>query len=231
MSAQSRSTEHRKAGTGPRRRGRPAKGEAGGPQIRELILDATRQIYATYGFHRSTVALILEAAQVSRPTFYKHFPNLPSAIDAVCAQANGQLRQQVAAALASDDPPETLLPSALDAYFVWCEEQGPMAAMIYREINDTATPAHRQRLSVIGDFIDLLNRHRQGLGLPEADPLLVESTLRAVEYAASSAFFPTRCAAGVLQRHRRIAERILLALLAEPPAQQASPESPPSTEN
>ena len=218
---------------GPRRRGRgrpPADG-AGGTPIREQILQATREVYARHGFHRSTVAQVLEAAQVSRPTFYKYFPDLPSAMDAVGQQANDQLRRAVASALIGSDAPETLLLGALDAYFHWCEEQGPMATMIYREINDTATPAHRHRLAVIGDFIELLDHHRQRLGLPAAEPLLVDCALRAVEHAASSAFFPTRQPADVVRRHRAVAEQILLALLAQAVPARPLSEFPSSLED
>lgn len=214
-----------------RGRGRPPGDSAGGTQIRELILQATREVYATHGFHRSTVAQVLEAAQVSRPTFYKYFPDLPTAIDAVGQQANDQLRRAVASALIGSDAPETLLLGALDAYFRWCEEQGPMATMIYREINDTATPAHRHRLAVIGDFIVLLDHHRQRLGLPAADPLLVDCALRAVEHAASSAYFPTRQPADVVQRHRAVAEQILLALLAQAVPTRPANEFPSSPED
>lgn len=214
-----------------RGRGRPASDAIGGKQIRELILQATREVYAAHGFHRATVAQVLEAAQVSRPTFYKYFPDLPSAMDAIAEQANNELRRAVAGALVGSDAPETLLLGALTAYFDWCEQQGPMATMIYREINDTATPAHRHRLAVIGDFIELLDQHRQRLGLPAAEPLLVDCALRAVEHAASSAFFPTRQPAEVVQRHRRVAEQILLALLAQAGPTPLGQEFPSSTED
>jgi AcrR family transcriptional regulator len=53
-------------------------------QTVEAILAASRQLFAEQGYESTTIDRICEQAQISRMTFYKHFPSKLSLLDALC---------------------------------------------------------------------------------------------------------------------------------------------------
>ena len=199
----------------PRRRGRPKADETSGNALREAVIDATSQVYAEHGYHKTTVALILKAANISRPTFYKLFKDRYEVIDLIIARANDQLRNQVAQAIIGKTTAFEMLSAGVNTYFDWCEKIGPLAGPIYSEINDPASPASDHRSRIINSFVDLFHAQARILGEPELDPLLYDSLLRAVEHAGSSAFWPKRLPATEIERRRAVALRIMLASLAD----------------
>lgn len=200
----------------PRRRGRPRADEASGKALKQQTLKAATQVYAAHGFHRTTVALILQAANISRPTFYKLFRDVREVIDLVVQQANDRLRDAVADAILEQQDLSGMLNAGVQAYFNWCREMGPLVGPIYSEINDADSPASHHRSQIIADFVGLFDAQAQLLGRPAADPLMYDSVLRAVEHAGSSAFWPQKLSEAEIERRRQIAMRIMLASLARP---------------
>ena len=197
----------------PRRRGRPRQDEASGDDLREAIIKATAVIYAEKGFHGTSVALILKAANVSRPTFYKLFNDRRDVIEVLVQRANERLLARVVDAIGELNTPAMMMKAAIGAYFDWCSEIGPLVGPIYAEINDAASPASEHRGRIIGDLVSLITLQEQRLGLPSADPLFYDALLRAVEHLGSSAFWPERLNEEEIVRRRSVAIEMALTLI------------------
>lgn len=197
----------------PRRRGRPRLDEAGGEDLREAIILATSRVYAEQGFHGTTVELILKAANVSRPTFYKLFSDRRGIIEIVVERANRKLVDLVVQSVGDLNNPAQMMKASIDAYFRWCADMGALVGPIYNEINDPASPASGRRAQIIGDLVSLFVEQERKLGLPTADPLLYDGLLRAIEHIGSSAFWPQRLSEQEITRRRSIALDLALSVI------------------
>ncbi|PRY56857.1 TetR/AcrR family transcriptional regulator [Glycomyces artemisiae] len=66
------------------------------------ITAAAGPVFARYGYRRTTMDLIAQAAKVSRPAVYQHFPNKAAVFAAVAEHMTGHLHAAAEAAAAAD---------------------------------------------------------------------------------------------------------------------------------
>lgn len=197
----------------PRRRGRPAQSDIQGDGLREQIVDACASVYAEQGFHGATVAHILKAANVSRPTFYKFFSDKYEVIELLVTRANQQLLSLLTQEIAKFDQPEDMIRAGVNAYFSWCKQNGALVGPIYAEINDPASPAAKARAKVIGELVELIASQGEQLALAAADPLLYDAVLRAIEHIGSGAFWPEVMNDKEIARRQTVALTLALSAL------------------
>ena len=193
--------------------GRPASSDPKGDQLRELILAAASQDYATNGYHGSSVANILAISGVSRPTFYRYFKNRREVLDIVIGRVNDMLRDTVARKVENPENLESAIDAAIEAYFEWAKICAPLVGPIYREINDPASPAHGHRSRIVAELTELFEATLTSLGHPGNDPLLYEALLHVIEQTGHAAFWPEIKSPKEISRRRQIISRILIASL------------------
>lgn len=196
-----------------RKRGRPAQHEPSGEALKALVIQASRVVYAQHGYQGSSVARLLEAANISRPTFYRLFSGRHEVIEAIVTDANQQLRFAVFSKVAAARSASQATIAAVDAYFEWCEAMGSMVGPIYSEINDPESPASGQRQAMIREFVQLLHAQAKHFGQKNLDPFFYDTLVRAIEHAGSAAFWPQRSPDADIARHRAAAVHILTASL------------------
>jgi AcrR family transcriptional regulator len=84
-----------------------------GGERREQILDTTRAIVGSDGFHAVTIDGVARAAGITRPVVYSHFTDLQGLLGALVAReserALGQLAEIVPTDLAAGDPVDLLM--------------------------------------------------------------------------------------------------------------------------
>jgi TetR/AcrR family transcriptional regulator len=177
------------------------------------ILQATAQVYAQRGYHGTSVERILEAANVSRPTFYRYFSGGQEAIETIVREANDQLRTRIVAAVLQLRDLARIVHVGIGVYFDWCRDLGPLVGPMYSEIHDRTSPASLHRARIIEGFVALFSSQLESLGQPRRDPLLYDALLRVIENAGSSAYWPEPLPASEVQRRRDIAEQIVCASL------------------
>jgi AcrR family transcriptional regulator len=128
---------------------------------RERILDAAAVLFAEDGVARTGVDALIEAAEVAKATFYRHFPSKDDLIvawlkrpqtrwfDSVRAKAESQAR-------ASDD----VIPRFFEALAEWLETHDFIGCPFLNtafEISDPAHPATRviqEHLAEIGGYLE-----------------------------------------------------------------------------
>ncbi|WP_394829988.1 TetR/AcrR family transcriptional regulator [Pendulispora rubella] len=184
--------------------------------MREHVIATSARVYSEHGYRHTTVERILEAAGISRPTFYRLFSDRRDVIEILVARANDLLYAQVLAAAESQRDLRSAVVAAVDAYFEWGLSTGPMVGAIYNEIHDPESPASYHRTRVIGRMIELFDAIAAKRGRPRLDPLFWDALICAAEHAASGAFWPKRRPRADIERRRAVVLRILLASLATP---------------
>ena len=79
---------------------------------REQLLDVTKEIAATDGFHAISIERVAREAGVSRPIVYGHFQDLPGLLEALVDREHQRAIGQLAAVIPTElsgDPAEQLL--------------------------------------------------------------------------------------------------------------------------
>ena len=198
-----------------RKPGRPSVGGAA-EDIRLLILLAAKAVYAEYGYQGTTVARILQEAKVSRSTFYRHFSDCHQVVDEIIENACNELLGAVVQAAMVEKTTLKRGQAGIRAYFNWCDEVGSLASAIYGEMNLAESPAQKHRNRIVASFVNLVHEQSDISGEQKLEPLFYDTLVRSIEHLVHSVFAPSDCGADEAKRRTVIAERILLAALAEP---------------
>lgn len=178
-----RSGSHSKNGSAkPRPRGRPVKSEADQAEIRNKILDATAAAYGETGYHGLSVQAILEKADLSRPTFYKHFANVDEPVRLVIAQAHDGLVDRLRNQIPPDADIEEKMTRALTLYLEWGKSIGPLLRPLYIGLHDPLSPVSELRPQVLQRIGELYTKALELSGIKLKNPVLVELMITGIEF-------------------------------------------------
>lgn len=83
------------------------------------ILDAAYSCFVKYGFNRTSMSDIAEAADLSRTALYNHFKNKKIIFKAVCLRLNQQVLADVNAAMSIPDTSVDKLQAVISARLSW----------------------------------------------------------------------------------------------------------------
>lgn len=194
-----------------RRPGRPSATEPSGEQLREVVIEAAMRVYAEHGYQRSSVELILQAANISRPTFYRLFSDKREVIREALERAYLDLLTTLPAAVASARTMEQGINLALDAYFDWARRNVPGVGAFYREIHDRDSPASELRRQALETLQHVVSQRAEQLGLPGIDPTFVETLLHVAEHAGGNCFALGHPTEEQICHARKVTGRIILA--------------------
>lgn len=128
------------------RRGRPPQTEREAEEVRANIVAATAAVFAEHGSRGLSVALILRAAGISRPTFYRYFANTEEPLNALLEESDAQLAEGVLAALAGADDDVSIVISVVDAYLAWARARGPVLRPLFAELYDPYSVVSKHRV-------------------------------------------------------------------------------------
>src|SRR3989441_2782297 len=84
---------------------RPRRGRPPTPGLRDRILRAAETIFARRDYHEVQMDDVVEACGVGKGTLYRYFPSKQQLYLAVMFEGIERLRDQLYAAVATDEPP------------------------------------------------------------------------------------------------------------------------------
>ena len=146
-----------------RPRGRPRQSPAAAAAARARIVEATRAVFAEHGSHGMSVALIIERAGISRPTFYKYFDNAEQPLQQVLDASDHALADGLQVALDAAANEIEMVLGGIEAYLAWARGHGPALRPLFAELHDASSivSPHRERTldmlreRLIGRFVKL----------------------------------------------------------------------------
>lgn len=212
--------------TPPARRGRPPATEAEIEDAREAVIAAAIPVYARYGYDGVSVHRIIEAAGISRPTFYKLFDNKHEVIEPVVWRATRELHERIKHASQNTREPLRRLAAITDAWLGWARELGALVQILYREINHPESPVPATRQWLLESLREVFQAHSREAGMERLDPLFLDTLIMVMEHTSASLFAQGRPTTAAINRRRRIILRILVASLARPTEYAAIPPLP-----
>ena len=84
---------------------------------RGQLLDVALDVFGTAGFHHASMNDIAEAAGVTKPVLYQHFPSKRALYLELLRDVGGRLRDEVGKAVATADGPRQQVEAGFAAYF------------------------------------------------------------------------------------------------------------------
>jgi AcrR family transcriptional regulator len=181
---------------------------------RSRILEAAARVFARHGVRQVSVEDLLEAASVSRRTFYRYFRSKEDVLRVLHAVSVQYLLDRVRQAMDTTPDPAKKLERFVDTYLSFNRTDAELFRVLEIEALRPDTPLARTRAQVVEALAALLADELQGVFGQRPDPWLLMGLLAgltgvSVQLHALGAVTPAH-----LERARRVMLRMLLAGLA-----------------
>jgi TetR/AcrR family transcriptional regulator len=200
----------------PRGPGRPPQTEEETRLAREHILAATSAVFGERGYHGANVARVIESAQISRPTFYRHFRNIDDALRIVLGRIGDSVSTKITKSVgaATGDLPKLI--AGIDAYLQWSEQNRSLLQSLHAGAHDPDSPVFDLRPVLLRQLIDVVNAGLSDSGRPPLDPWTIDLFLNTMEYACYRLFLQPDLTDEERATARATMLRTALALLGRP---------------
>lgn len=154
----------------------------GAPQdpVRTRILRGAARVFGERGYGASSVEAILEAAQVSRRTFYRTFRSKEDVLRTLFDNSVQMLVRAVRDTAADHRPQSDLVSAAVDAYLRVHANAGPLARVLLLEQFSPGSPLAEQRNRAFATFAKLMTQASANTGRVPSDPLLVGAVVAGI---------------------------------------------------
>lgn len=180
------------------------------------ILQSAADVFGKLGFSSTRVEDILDAASISRPTFYRFFRNKDDVFDALDEISHLSLLQLMRSAILSADDPIHKIERCVDAFLRWHAATGPVARVLRQEALHPDSAFAQRRASTMTRILDFFERESQRVRSEHVDPLLFVGLLAAVERIADELHSRhQQISEADIERGKRIIMRIFYGALAD----------------
>lgn len=183
-------------------------------QTRMEILQAAMSVFGEMGYGETRVEDILDAAGISRPTFYRFFAGKDELYDAVDELASMSLMQMISSALTSVATPEERLEKSAEAYLRWLAVTGPIATVLRQDSSRATSPLYARRRHTLATLSSMFDDEVYRAHGVRYDDLLFSSLMGAIETIGNELTAGgKRVGEKDIQRGQRVVRRILRATL------------------
>lgn len=198
--------------------------------MRARLLRGAAEAFGRLGYPATRVEDIIQAAGVSRPTFYKAFDGKDAAFQALSLQHHREIRERIERALHGVQDARGQVAAAIDAFLRWRAELGPIGRVLDLEARSPGTRVRAHRTRTLSAIVKLTAERMREAGRAEADPVMIYALMAALESIADQLLLKAPVEEASLRRAVDNALRIFGASLAQtgdelPPL----PAPPPAT--
>ncbi|HKP61131.1 MAG TPA: TetR/AcrR family transcriptional regulator [Polyangiales bacterium] len=148
--------------------------------VRTRILRGAAKVFGERGYGGSSVEAILDAARVSRRTFYRTFRSKEDVLRTLFDNSVQMLIRAVREASAGERRAPESAGSAVEAYLRVHANAGPLARVLLLEQFSPGSPLAEQRNRAFATFSKLMTAAATRGGRGPADPLLVTAVVAAI---------------------------------------------------
>ncbi|MGB8888754.1 MAG: TetR/AcrR family transcriptional regulator [Candidatus Korobacteraceae bacterium] len=193
-------------------------GDCASPKPSAIVL-AGLQLFTRYGYRKTSIDDIAQAAQVAKRTVYLHFANKAAVFLAILEYLAGQVRQRCAAAELAVGTPVDRLTELLDAYFGMAfdlfskSEHLPELEETFSKLARTKIGAlHAEYRERLARFLRCLQKAGEVGGPPQG--LTVEQVVHILVRSAEAAKHGAKVQGDRKALERQLRELALLAIAA-----------------
>ncbi len=197
---------------------------------RKEILDGAAQVFGARGYSATSVEHILEAANVSRRTFYRFFRNSEEVLTELFDTSCMMLVQAMRSAIMLGRTPDARIDYVIEVILRAPQTLGPLALVFHLEANNPSSKLYERRQTIINEIVRLLDSEIFADSGVHIDPLVYHSLIAAVEQVSVMIYTTTRATPADLERGKRVmvfmAERILADSVNAPVAPATPADEP-----
>lgn len=146
---------------------------------RGMIVMGSARVFATKGFRATSVEDLLEAAKVSRRTFYRLFDSKEDVALALYNFGTKNLVQSWKQAIAASQNPLEQFAACIDVHLKNAASVGRLIFVLGGEASRQESPLHTRRMEVHDLLVEMLRAAHPDTA--RLDPLLVRTTIFALE--------------------------------------------------
>lgn len=197
---------------------RGSKGSRGSvaDETRDRILEGAAIAFGKLGYATTRVEDILEAAEVSRPTFYKAFDNKDDVFEVLSERHHREIRERIIRSIDGVTEPLAQLEAIVETFMRWRAELGPMGRVLDQEARTPGSRIARHRSETIAAMSAFSAARLKAAGRNDIDPLLYQGLVAAMESVADAVLQKPPVRKSAIQRAKRVGLRIVAGTLAEP---------------
>jgi AcrR family transcriptional regulator len=164
----------------PRRKPRGETGVQLGEDVaRNMIIAGAARVFSMKGLRAASVEDLLEAANVSRRTFYRLFDSKDDVALALYDFGTKGLIDSWKRAIASSDDPIEQVAKCIDAHLKNAAMVGRLVFVLGGEASRQESPLHARRMEVHDTLVEMLRAAHPDTA--QLDPLLIRTTIFALE--------------------------------------------------
>jgi AcrR family transcriptional regulator len=101
------------------------------PRRRHQLLDVARELFAAGGFHATSMDDVAEAAGVTKPVLYQHFPSKRALYRELLEDVGARLMAEITAAAAPADSGRERVQNGMAAYFRFVTGNQPAFRLLF----------------------------------------------------------------------------------------------------
>jgi AcrR family transcriptional regulator len=101
------------------------------PRRRHQLLDVARELFAAGGFHATSMDDVAEAAGVTKPVLYQHFPSKRALYRELLEDVGARLMSDITAAAAPADSGRERVQNGIAAYFRFVTRNQPAFRLLF----------------------------------------------------------------------------------------------------
>jgi AcrR family transcriptional regulator len=101
------------------------------PRRRHQLLDVARELFAAGGFHATSMDDVAEAAGVTKPVLYQHFPSKRALYRELLEDVGARLMSEITAAAAPADSGRERVQNSMAAYFRFVTGNQPAFRLLF----------------------------------------------------------------------------------------------------
>jgi AcrR family transcriptional regulator len=116
---------------------------------RRTILDAATELFGSYGYHSTTVPMIVAESNSSVGSFYAHFRNKEDVFAAVLEELDRKVTELMDKARVSQPDPLSQIPAAVESLFLFLAENPKDARILIVESSGLSPRLEQARRAIL----------------------------------------------------------------------------------
>lgn len=184
-------------------------------------------VFTSKGIDDATVQDLLDAAGISRRTFYKYFRNKVDVLESIYQMAAELLMVRFKAAKHESDTMSDFLVRCVELYFDYHTDLGPLVRMMTEEARRTESPLATHRDTLLSHVVELFQeKYFEDTGI-RLDPKVYYSLIWMMESASMNLLSQLPCDQATVEQYKAVMCAVGARVAMTDPGQWTSlPEMP-----
>ena len=179
------------------------------------IIEAAVEVFKKEGYEKTNVQRLLQAAKISRRTFYKYFKNKDQVLLGVYEKGISLLLEEIERAVSSKNEPMDKLKMGIDSYLAFHESAGPLVLLLHQESMRPTSLLAPKREWIQAKLVELLDQSARIEMEKSLDPLVYYTVIWSLENVSVYLLTKTKRTPADLQRARQLMYCLVERIFAE----------------